>query len=314
MTVQGLVGASLPSAKVNAGQVNAAGENGAVGVKEPEVFDFQRPTTLGRDQMRALTSAFDNFARQWSTQLTAMTHVLAKVEVESINVERYGEYADALGVFTAIVLLKIDGMGSRGVLQFDPEVAISWVGRMLGGNGSIPAPNRVFTAIEEAVVGRLIEYVIEDLTYSLGEELSGDIALDEVQYNPQMAQAMRAGDFVVVVRFSIQVGSSPATSTLAFPIEALAPREDRGDTAVGDRDRLIAQLDAAPVTIALELEPAIVGPTDILRLAQGDLIRLPHAQHRPLNVTVDGLVVARAAAGTSGRRLACVIVNLEETL
>jgi len=31
-----------------------------------------------------------------------------------------------------------------------------------------------------------------------------------------------------------------------------------------------------------------------------------------LNVTVDGVAVARAAVGTSGSRLSCVIVNLEE--
>lgn len=297
MTVQTLVGASVPGAPGRA----------------PEVYDFQRPTTLGREQMRALTLAFDNFSRQWGTQLTAMTHVVAKADVQSIQVERYGEYAESLPEFTTMVLLTVDGMSSRAVLQLAPEVVLSWVGRMLGGNGSMHAPSRVFTAIEAAVIGRLIDYVIEDLTYSLGDQLSGSVTIDETQYNPQMAQAMRAGDFAIVVRFAIAVGSSDSAATLAFPIDALAPREDRPDTSDGDHDRLIGQLETAPVTIALQLESAIVGPGDILRLAEGDLLRLPHPHYRPLNVTVDGLVIARAAAGTSGSRLACVIVNLEET-
>jgi flagellar motor switch protein FliM len=297
MTVQTLVGSGVS----------------ALADRALEVYDFQRPTTLGREHMRALTLAFDNFARQWATQLTAMTHVLARADVESIDVERYGEFADALPEFTGLVLLAVDEMQAKAILQIAPEVALSWVGRMLGGNGSIAAPSRMFTAMESAVIARLIEYVIEDLTYSLGEQLAGGLHVDETQYNPQMVQAMKAGDFAVVVRFAIQVGESHSTATLAFPIDALEPRGVRVETAESDHDRLLGTLETAPVSIALQLESAIVGPGDILRLAEGDLVRLPHPQYRPLNVTVDGFVIARAAVGSSGSRMACVVVNLEES-
>jgi flagellar motor switch protein FliM len=296
MTVHTLVGASISGAP-----------------SEPEVYDFQRPTTLGREQMRALTLAFDNFSRQWGTQLTAMTHVIARADVQSIEVERYGEFSDALPEFTALVMLNVDGMTSHALLEIAPDVALSWVGRMLGGNGRIQPPQRIFTAIEAAVIGRLVDYIIEDLTYSLGEQLSGSLSVDETQYNPQTAQAMRAGDFAVVVRFSVQVGDAVSPAVLAFPIDSLAPRESRMDTAEGDHARLVSQLETAAVTIALQLEPATVGPADILNLSEGDLLRLPHPQYRPLNVTVDGVPIARAAAGQSGTRLACVIVNIEES-
>ena len=297
MTVQTLVGASVPT--------------GAP--RELEVYDFQRPTTLGREHMRALTLAFDNFSRQWATQLTAMTHVIAKVDVASIDVERYGEYAESLPEFTAMVILAVEDMSSRAILQLSPATALAWVGRMLGGSGRLAAPERILTAIESAVIGRLIDYVIEDLTYSLGDQLSGSITVDETQYNPQMIQAMRTGDFAIVVRFAIQVGDTESQVTLAFPIDALAPRESRVETAVDDHAHLVSQLETAPVTIALQLEPATVGPADILRLAEGDLLRLPHPQYRSLNLTVDGVAIARAAVGSSGSRLACVIVNLEES-
>ncbi|HEY1531667.1 MAG TPA: flagellar motor switch protein FliM [Galbitalea sp.] len=296
MTVQTLVGASVP----------APG-------RELEVYDFQRPTTLGRDQMRALSLAFDNFSRQWGTQLTAMTHVLARADVVSIDVERYGEFADTLPEFTALVLLSVDGMTSHAILQLAPDVALSWVGRMLGGNARIQPPARIFTAIEDAVIGRLVDYVIEDLTYSLGDQLSGGLSVFETQYNPQMAQAMRAGDFAIVVRFTIHVGDHESAAILAFPIDALAPRENRTDTSEGDHERLLGTLETAPVTIALQLESATVGPNDILNLSEGDLLRLPHPEYRPLNLTVDGVPIARAAAGTSGARLACVIVTIEES-
>ena len=110
-----------------------------------DVYDFQRPTALGRERMRALTLAFENFSRQWATQLTAMTRAVAHVEVESIDVERYGEYAETLPEQTAMVLLKVSDLTSRAVLQVDQDIALGWVGRMLGGNASVQAPARPFT-------------------------------------------------------------------------------------------------------------------------------------------------------------------------
>jgi flagellar motor switch protein FliM len=298
MTVQDLVGASVL----------------APAAPSVEVYDFQRPTTLGRDQMRSLTLALENFARQWATQLTAMMHVIAHATVDSIEVERYGEYADSLPPLTAMVLLKVEGLRARAVLQLAPDVALGWVGLMLGGNGSIPAPLRTFTLIENTIIGRLVDYVIEDLTYSLGGLLTGSLEVDSIQYNPQMAQATTAGEFMLVTRFTVDVGEQSSSTTLAFPLDALAHRAGQLglDVRVAS-DPVRVQLDAVPVSVSLQLEPAIVGPSDILGLAEGDLIRLPHPQHRPLNVAVGGHTLAGAAVGANGSRLACVIVNLEET-
>lgn len=277
-----------------------------------ESYDFQRPTTLGRDQMRALTLAFENFARQWATQLTAMTHVVAVASVESIEVERYGEYAEALPPVTAMVLLKVHEHTGRAVLQINSDAALRWIGLMLGGDGSIEPPVRSFTVIESAIMDRLVEYVIEDLTYSLGELLSGSLEMDSIQYNPQMAQATTAAEFMLVVRFTVSIGKKSSTATIAFPLDAVAPRAGhlRADAA---NDPTRVRVDAVPVSVSLQLEPAIVGPGDILGLAEGDLIRLPHPQLRPLNLTVGGHTLAGAAVGANGSRLACVIVNLEES-
>lgn len=295
MTVQDFVGVSVLA-------------SAAPGI---EVYDFQRPTTLGREQMRGLTLAFESFARQWATQLTAMTHAIVHASVDSIEVERYGEYAEALPELTTMVLLKIDNLAARAVLQIAPDVALGWVGLMLGGNGSIPAPVRTFTQIEDAIVRRLVDYVIEDLTYSLGELLQGRLEVDTIQYNPQMAQATTGREFMLVTRFTVTIGDKSSPTSLAFPLDALTPHDALAAADASAPTRV--NLDPVPVSLSVQFHPAIVGPSDILGLAEGDLIRLPHPQHRPLDVAVDGQVVAGAALGANGSRLACVIVNLEES-
>jgi flagellar motor switch protein FliM len=56
-----------------------------------------------------------------------------------------------------------------------------------------------------------------------------------------------------------------------------------------------------------------VKPSRSLGLAVGDLLTIPHPQHRPLNLTVDGETLARAAVGANGARLACILVEATDS-
>jgi flagellar motor switch protein FliM len=67
------------------------------------------------------------------------------------------------------------------------------------------------------------------------------------------------------------------------------------------------QVEAAPVEVALRLAPRTVLPREVLDLAVGDLLPLPHAADRPLLLTVGDQTVATAAVGSAGARLACVV-------
>ena len=64
-----------------------------------------------------------------------------------------------------------------------------------------------------------------------------------------------------------------------------------------------------PVDVSVQLASARVVPSMILGLKVGDVLPIPHPQHRPLDVAVDGHPLARAAVGANGSRLACVVVN-----
>ncbi|NEM91185.1 flagellar motor switch protein FliM [Galbitalea soli] len=283
---------------------------------EVEVYDFQRPTTLAREQSRALSVAFETFARQWGTQLTAMTRTLSSAVLDTVTMQRYDDYAAALPDTTAMVLCDVEDHLARAVIEFPTATGLSWVGRMLGGTGALEAPTRGFTAIEQTIIRRLVDYVIEDLKYSLGSLLPAELSVDTIHYNAQVAQAAATADFMLVAQFTVIVAEDRSTASIAIPADAMLPHLTplgaiRPQGARPDPTRV--QLDTVPVAVSLQLQPAIVGPADILGLVEGDLIALPHPQHRPLNVAVDGHVVARAAVGANGSRLACVVVDLEES-
>ena len=280
-----------------------------------EPYDFRRPTTLAREHSRVLELAFETFARQWGTQLTAKVRVVSQVTCEQVAMQTYDEYAAGLPPTTAMVLCAIEGMESKAVIQFPASAALTWVSYMLGSNQAHVAPERKFTQIEQALVRRLFDDALEDLRYSLGLLLVASISVDAIQYNSQFAQAAATSDLMVVSSFAIRVGDSSTTATLALPAEAVLPQlgESNPTTTVANAKQLVAaQVGRVPVEVSLQLAPVHVKPSKILGLVVGDMLRIPHPQHRPLDVMVDGQPLARAAVGSNGSRLACVVVTTEE--
>ena len=281
-----------------------------------EVYDFRRPTTLAREHSRVLELAFETFARQWGTQLTAKVRVMSQVKCDHVIMRTYDEYASSLPATTAMVLCPVGGITAKAVVQFPTSAALSWVSHMLGGTASTTLPERAFTQIELALVRRLMDDALEDLRYSLGSLLVHTIGVGVIQYNSQFAQAAATADLMIVASFTMRIGDGTAAATVALPAEALLPQLVEAEPQAGSADPadlLRAQLSQVPVDVSVQLTPALVLPSVVLGLAVGDVLPLPHPQHRPLDVVVDGHTLARAAVGSNGSRLACIVIDTEES-
>ncbi|MBO9040313.1 flagellar motor switch protein FliM [Curtobacterium flaccumfaciens] len=282
----------------------------------PEVYDFARPSTLAREHARVLELAFETFARQWGTQLTAKVRAVSQVTCEQVAMTTYDEYAASLPALTGMVLLPITGLTPKGVLQVPLDAALTWVSHALGASKPLPTPDRTFTPIEQALVRKIVEDALDDLRYSFGGLLAQDVAVGGFQFNSQFAQAAQKGDLVIVASFSIRVGDRIAPGTLALPAEAVLPQLGEAAAHVSPADAralLDAQLESVPVGVSLRFAPAAVLPTQVLRLAVGDVLPLPHPQHRPLTIAVDGEPVGTAAVGANGSRLAGIVVTTTST-
>lgn len=277
-----------------------------------ELYDFRRPTTLAREHSRVLELAFETFARQWGTQLTASVRVVSQVSCEQVIMQTYDEYASGLPPMTAMVLCSLGSSDAKAVLQLPAAAVLGWAAYMLGATRPRPVDERKFTQIELAIVRKLFDDALEDLRYSFGPLIVTPIAFDAIQYNSQFAQAAATSDLMIVASFAIRVGDTTTTATLAIPAEILLPQLGEANptsTAANARDLVTAQLGGVPVDVALRLTPATVTPSRILGLKVGDVLAIPHPEHRPFEIAVDGQVLARGAVGANGARLACVIVS-----
>ena len=276
---------------------------------EPELYDFGRPATLSREHARVLDLSFETFARQWATQLSARTRGRVQISVGELSMLTYDEYADSLPQTTMVVTFSLPGVDSRGILQFPVSTAVDWIVQMLGGRHAPQSPDRVLTHIEQALMRALAGEAVDTLTLALGGLLPAGASVAGIHYSVPFAQAAAAGDLVIVSRLELRLGDDTVAASIVLPAPVIlagfsAQGEDVAPMPPGLMQR---QVEATPVEVALRLTTRTTRPSEVLNLAVGDVIHLPHAADRPLELVVDDQVVASAAVGTSGARLACVV-------
>lgn len=282
--------------------------------KTVELYDFRRPTTLAREHARVLETAFESFARQWATQLTAKVRVKSVVTGQAIAMQSYDEYIESLPSTTTMVLFAISGSESKMAIQFPTGASLAWISRMLGGTSSVAGEDRKYTQIEHKLISSLMTEAVEALTYSLGGVLAADLTLDSIVYNSQFAQAAGTGDLMIVSSFTVQVGEAACEATVAFPSETLLGQLGAANPVASTenaRELVLARLAGTPVTVGLRHIPVPVRPAKVLSLAVGDVIKLPHPEGRPLDLTVEGQPFGTAVAVHVGPRTAAKIISKE---
>ncbi|CAM3314513.1 flagellar motor switch protein FliM [Occultella aeris] len=280
------------------------------------MYDFRRPTALAREQSRTLELAFETFARQWGTQLTAKVRVRSRVALDQVRLQTYDDYTAGVPTLTTMVLLELPGEAPRAVVQFPAGAALTWIGHMLGATAEqAPDADRELTALEQNLVRRLMSDAVEDLRYSLGDLLTVAPVVRSLRFNAQFAQAAGPNEPMVVAAFTVTFGDRSCPATLALPAAALLPQLGGSVPSVGEHsgNPIAGALELVPLEVSVRLAPVPVRPAQILDLAVGDLIPVPHPRTRPLDVAVDDRVLATAAVGSTGSRLACVIVTTEES-
>lgn len=284
---------------------------------QPVLYDFRRPTTLSREHARTLELGFETFARQWGTQITARVRVMSQVKLEAVEMHTYDDYIARLPATTVMMLCQVEGAQQRGVVQFPASGALNWVSHVLGSPGTTRAPERKFTRIEQTLVRQLISEALEDLHYSLGGLITGSVTVDAIHYNAQFAQAAAASDLMICASFTIRVGEAAIAATLALPADAILPQLGDGsapESGEHDAEYLRGHLANVPMDLALVVSETKVTPDEILRLTEGDVIKLDHIAGRPLLLSADGQQIGTAAAGTRSGRIAAVVVTTEESV
>lgn len=285
---------------------------------EPKLYDFRRPSKLNRGHVRKLHMTYETFCRQFTTILTSTVRVFSLVELVAVEQMSYVDYIESLPTPSFLALTSIEPLPGTAMLQIPHKTAMLCVDRLLGGPGTPDQPERLFTEIETQLMRSLSQRVLHELRYAFDGMVSLTPEVVGVEANPQFAQAAAPSDVYVVASFEMNVGNQEGLATFAMPFTGLYPaleaaaapkRTDRRDVALRSAMALQARLSDVPVDVAVEFSPIALTPQEILNLAVGDVVPLRHRTNAPLHVTSGGMTFAHGVPGSTGKHVACRIVE-----
>jgi flagellar motor switch protein FliM len=286
---------------------------------EPRTYDFRRPVRLARDQSHLLRIAMQTFGRQASTVLTTSLRVVCTLGSPVLEELSYDEYLSGLPDHTVCAVVALEPWAGRSLFSFELPTLLTMVDHMLGGPGAVEQPDRPLTDIEQTLLRHhLLSRMLRELSYALEPLGPLEPELQSLESNPGFVQAAAPTDPVVVTRMELAIGERTSTASLCIPFASLEPALERLSRAQDDEARLLARRQAAQLTqrrltdveveVAVRFRPLRMASAAIGRLAVGDVVRLEHRTTAPLAVTSAATTFAHAVPGTSGRKLAVLIV------
>lgn len=272
-------------------------------------YDFKRPERVSKDQMMALETLHEAFARNFGASLSGFMRTIVEVRVATCEQMTYGEFIGALPNPTSFNLIHADELEGQMCLEISPLIIYPIIDRLLGGtNQDLFIPQRPMTPIEM----RLISNVITRGLIALGEAWESvkklKFSVTAQESNPQLVQIVPPNEVVMVIGLEVRMGSRAGTMNLCIPYNVIEPVMDelssqswfavsRNEGSKTSESRIAKNLDQASLGISAVLAETTITMRDLAEMSPGDLIVTTQSCSMPATILIEGEAKYQAEVG-----------------
>jgi flagellar motor switch protein FliM len=284
-------------------------------------YDFKRPERVGKEQMRALQSLHEGFARNFGASLSALLRTIAETKLISVDQLTYSEFVYSLEIPTCFNLLRPAPLEGNWILDISPSLLYPMIDRMLGGNPSSDSTlKRPLSEIELRLASRVTSAFLRELASAWENTIQMSIQLERVESNPQLVQIVPPNEVVILVSLELVVGKSQGTVNLCIPFNTierlgnkLTSNNWKGYTPTKSDQQatrqIEAQIDQSALEVVVELVKTDIRAVDLLNLQVGDIITTDKDCRHTLDVSIAGVSKFQARPGAFKGRKAVEIVS-----
>jgi len=267
---------------------------------EVRPYDFKRPERVSKDQMRALQTLHESFARNFGASLSGFLRTIVEVRVVSCEQMTYGEFISGLPNPTAFNLINAAPLEGQICLEVSPLIIYPIIDRLLGGtNQDLFIPQRPLTLIETRLISKVIDRALVALSESWASVKQISFAVGATESNPQLVQIVPPNEVVVVVGFELKMGNRAGTMNLCIPYNVIEPLMDtlasqswfsnaKAGMAGEVRVRVERSLAHAGLGVTALLAETTITLSDLHAMAVGDILTTEKLTSQPMVVCVEG--------------------------
>ncbi len=292
-------------------------ERQAEGMSDPNArndflsYDFRRPNRISKNQVRTIHNVHEAFAENLGYYLVSKLQTQASISVTSVDQLFYSEYILSVSNPSCLYVFDIVGTDGSGILEVSPQLALSLVERMLGGQADQPRKPRTITPIEQAVMMNVVDHAIADLGNAWRSIAELSFVYNRMESEADFVQLAPSSEIVVVVSFDVTIGLNSYLMNLCFPtfaLEDVIARLNRQSVTNGiannnaERERenvkvMTQHLATQYVHVSADLGKSTISVRELLNLKPGDVIKLDTKVNQEIQVSIDG---KRKLAGRPG--------------
>ena len=289
-----------------AGANAALKTNGPATPIPPEKYNFSRAGQISNDQMRAISTVNDLFARNLMHTLGAWLRTPLRVKLVSGEQLPFSEFLERLSALAYVCSVRLEPPGAVGLLELDLALTSPIVDVLLGGTGRA-GQVRELTSIEEAILAAVIKVVVQELNLAW-QSVGLEFASEKRETAAQAARMLTLNEKILCVSFEIRMPEVQGVLNLCLPavvlnaiLRRLIAEGDRPQRRSKDAEaRMRALMGEAKLGAVLQFPPVRLRAMELTALEPGMVLRLPLPKHETAELRVGGVQFGRAHPVRSG--------------
>jgi flagellar motor switch protein FliM len=283
-----------------------------------ERYDFSRAGQISNDQMRAISSVNDLFARNLMHTLGAWLRTPFKMKLVAGEQLPFSEFLERLSSPSYVCTIRLEPLGAVGLLELELALAFPLVDVLLGGVGRA-WPARELTEIEEAILTSVVQLAVQELNLAW-QSVGLEFVFEKRESEPAIARMMTAGEKTLCVSFEARMPEAQGAMNLCLPAVVLNAILRRL-ISEGDRPkrrskealtRMRELMGETKVGAALQFPKMRLRAGELTTLVPGTILRLPLAKHAASELRVAGLRFGRAHPVRTGEHRGAQLEGMSE--
>jgi flagellar motor switch protein FliM len=278
-----------------------------------EPYNFSRAGQISNEQMQAISTINDLFARNLTHNLGAYLRTRFDVTLVSADQLMYSEFTEMIPEPSYVCSAHLEPLGVMGAMQLDLTLAPPVVDLLLGGGGRA-GPLREPTDIEDAILLSVMEIVLRELNIAW-QAVGLTFALDKRQRETQVQRLMPMTEKTLCVSFEIRMPEAQGSLNLCLPsvvlntiLRKLVAERDRPRRRSAEvRQRLETLMAEAHFDAVLQFSPMRLNAGELADLCPGKVLRLPIPCQSAAELRVGGMPLFHAQPVRSGEHRAAQV-------
>jgi len=286
-----------------------------------EVWDAKRAGQIGREQLAAITSLHEGFARNLTHSLGAFLRVVFSTTLVSAEHLVFREFFQRIPEITYLASCRLDPMGVNAALQIDLKVAFPIIDLLLGGEGKGTETARQITDIEEQILDSVARIICRELG-TAWQALSLAVNFEERMDTASAGKLMAPEEKALCLSFEVTMPEVRGGLNIAVPAavsNALlrkisadwSHRRPRG--AADSRKRIMRRLLDCPFQAELGATGIRVPVSALSSLVPGLVLPLARSAAEPAALLIAGREMFRALPARCGKTRAARVLESTAT-